>query len=228
MADLRSAPAPPARPDDHARGGDGPLVIVYADFTCPRCAVAHERLAALPVRRVFRHLALKARHPRAVPLARAAEAAALQDAFWPFHDALYADQGRQDDPHLWALAERLGLDVERLERDRRSDAVAARVEAQTREALRAGAMHTPTIFLADGERIDPHELDTLTAGHHELRPSPPDDVLTPAQAAGLLQLDEAAVLALADAGDLPGRRIGGEWRFAREALLAWLGGPETA
>ena len=153
MADLRSAPAPGVRPDDHARGA-GPLVIVYADYTCPRCAVAHERLAAAPVRRVFRHLALKARHPRAVPVARAAEAAALQGAFWAFHDALYADQGRQDDPHLWTLAERFSLDVERFEADRRSEAVAARVEAQTREAVRAGAMVTPTIFLADGSRLD--------------------------------------------------------------------------
>src|SRR3954464_9012459 len=120
MTDLRSAPAPGLRDGDHVRG-DGPLVVVYADFTCPRCAVAHARLQALPVRRVFRHLALKAKHPRAIPVARAAEAAALQDAFWPFHDALYADQGRQDDPHLWALADRLGLDVDRFERDRRSD-----------------------------------------------------------------------------------------------------------
>jgi protein-disulfide isomerase len=152
VRDLRSTPAPPLRSDDHVRG-DGPLLIVYADFTCPRCAVAHERLAGAPVRRVFRHLALKAKHPRAVAVARAAEAAALQDAFWPFHDALYADQGRQEDPHLWALAERLGLDVARLERDRRSDAVVTRVAEQTREALRAGAMHTPTLFL-DGRQAD--------------------------------------------------------------------------
>jgi protein-disulfide isomerase len=160
MTDLRSAPAPGVRDGDHVRG-DGPLVVVYADFTCPRCAVAHARLQDLPVRRVFRHLALKAKHPRAIPLARAAEAAALQDAFWPFHDALYADQGRQDDPHLWALADRLGLDVDRFERDRRSDEAGARVEAQTREALRAGAMHTPTIFLDDGTRTD--DIDAVRA-----------------------------------------------------------------
>lgn len=153
MSDLRSAPAPGLRDGDHVRG-DGPLVVLYADFTCPRCAVVHARLQEMDVRRVFRHLALKAKHPRAVPVARFAEAAALQGAFWPFHDALYADQGRQEDPHIWALAERLGLDVDRLERDRRSDAVVERVEAETREALRAGAMHTPTIFLADGTRTD--------------------------------------------------------------------------
>jgi len=119
------------RDGDHVRG-DGPLIVVYADFTCPRCAVVHARLQHAPVRRVFRHLALKAKHPRAVALARAAEAAAAQNAFWPFHDALYADQGRQEDPHLWALAERLGLDRQWLHaaRNWRSYA-AARVERDT-------------------------------------------------------------------------------------------------
>ena len=50
------------------------------------------------------------------------EPAARQDAFWEMHDALFADQGRLEDPHLWPRAERLGLD-ERCEADRRSDAV---------------------------------------------------------------------------------------------------------
>lgn len=138
------------RTDDHVRGPvDGELVVVYADFTCPFCAVAHVRLAERPgVRRVFRHLALKAKHPRAVALGRAAEAAARQGAFWPFHDALYADQGRLEDPHLWALVERLGLDVERFEADRRSAAVAERVARDTQEAVLAGAMRTPTLFRA--------------------------------------------------------------------------------
>jgi protein-disulfide isomerase len=155
MNDLRSAPPPPLRPDDHVRGpGDAPLLVMYADFTCPRCAVAHVRLQGAPVRLAFRHLALKAKHRRAIALARAAEAAARQDAFWAFHDGLYADQGRQDDPHLWALAERLGLDLERFEADRRDEAIAQRVERDTREALRAGAMHTPTLFLPDGSRVD--------------------------------------------------------------------------
>jgi protein-disulfide isomerase len=142
------------RTDDHVRGATGDVLIVYADFTCPYCALAHVRLTererAVPTRRVFRHMALKAKHPRAQALAAAAEAAALQDAFWAFHDAVYADQGHIDDPHLWALAQRLGLDLDRFEADRRDPAVIARVEAQTREAVLAGAMTTPTL-LRDGK-----------------------------------------------------------------------------
>lgn len=140
--------------DDHVRGATGEVLIVYADFTCPYCALTHARLTEreqhTPTRRVFRHLALKAKHPRAEALACAAEAAARQDAFWAFHDALYADQGRIEEPHLWALAERLGLDLDRFERDRRDPAVLAHVRAQTKEAVLAGAMTTPT-FLRDGK-----------------------------------------------------------------------------
>ena len=111
MTDLRSAPVPGPRPEDHVRGPQGaPLVVVYADFSCPRCAVAWTRLAEHDLRVVFRHFALKAKHPRAVPLALASEAAARQGAFWELHDRLYADQGRQDDPHLWGHVKDLGLD----------------------------------------------------------------------------------------------------------------------
>src|SRR3954447_7641039 len=139
MGDLTSAPAPAVRIEDHVRGDPRApdLVVMYADFSCPRCAVAALALrdAGTPV--VFRHFALKSRHPRAVPLAHAAEAAARQEAFWPFHDALFADQGHLDDPHLWARCERLGLDVARFDADRRSEAVAERVRRDVREGMRA-------------------------------------------------------------------------------------------
>jgi excisionase family DNA binding protein len=68
----------------------------------------------------------------------------------------------------------------------------------------------------------------LVVGHHSFRPADLPDVLTPAQAATLLQVDEDAVLALAEEGRLPGRRIGDEWRFARAALVAWLSAPDPA
>ncbi len=120
---------------------------MYGDYTCPHCATAHARLRDARVRLVFRHFALRAKHPRAVPLARAAEAAALQDAFWPFHDDQMADQGRQSDAQLWDRAERLGLDVERFDADRRSPAVAERVASDVRDALRAGVAGSPTLVI---------------------------------------------------------------------------------
>ena len=55
------------------------------------------------------------------------------------------------------------------------------------------------------------------------RPAPGiRDVLTTAQLADLLQVDEKAVRDLARRDELPGRKIGGDWRFSRSAVLAWL------
>ena len=145
--DLSSAPVPDLSAEDHVRGPeDAPLVVFYGDFACPYCALAHERLREAPVRVAFRHFALKAKHPRAPVLAAAAEAAALQGRFWEFHDALFADQGRIEDPHLWARAEQLGLDLDRFEADRRSDAVVARAKADLRGAMRAGVATSPTLI----------------------------------------------------------------------------------
>ncbi|MCZ4494874.1 MAG: disulfide bond formation protein DsbA [Conexibacter sp.] len=145
MGDLTSAPVAGPRPEDHVRG-DGELVIMYADFSCPRCAVAALDLQASGARVVFRHFALKARHPRAVALAHAAEAAGAAGAFWAFHDALFADQGHLDDPHLWARCERLGLDVARFDVDRRRPEVIARVARDLREGMRAGVTATPALL----------------------------------------------------------------------------------
>jgi excisionase family DNA binding protein len=64
--------------------------------------------------------------------------------------------------------------------------------------------------------------DSLVMGQHSFVPNEEPEVMTLADVADLLQSDEAAVAALADAGELPGRRIGDEWRFARRAVLDWL------
>ncbi|MEJ7798297.1 MAG: DsbA family protein [Solirubrobacteraceae bacterium] len=147
MEDLRSAAPPSLRDDDHVRGDTAAnLIIFYADFTCPRCALANERLTAVGAYVAFRHMALRAKDERALPTACAAEAAAAQGAFWPFCDALYADQGRLDDPHLWERARALNLDVERFDADRRGPLSAARVQRDTRAALAAGATTTPMLF----------------------------------------------------------------------------------
>ena len=52
--------------------------------------------------------------------------------------------------------------------------------------------------------------------------SDPPEVLTPAQLAELLQVKLETAVALAASGDIPGRQLGGEWRFSRAAVLAWL------
>jgi protein-disulfide isomerase len=144
--DLGSSPIPPVGEDDHVRG-HGRLVVEYSDLECPYCARANLLLSELPARRIFRHFPVVSKHPRARLLAHALEAAALQGAFWDMHGALLADQGHLDDPHLWQRCKRLGLDLDRFECDRRSEAVAARVDRDFRSGVRAGVMTTPTLFV---------------------------------------------------------------------------------
>ena len=143
-------------------------MIVYGDYECAYCAKLHLELknqraiyqGAWPPGKaaiyqgawppgntlVFRHFPVVSKHPRSEVLARAAEAAALQGRFWDFHDSLYADQGRLDDPHLWERCERLGMDLERFDADRRSDSVGERVQRDFRSGIRAGVVSTPGIF----------------------------------------------------------------------------------
>ena len=52
------------------------------------------------------------------------------------------------------------------------------------------------------------------------------DVLTLGQLADLLQVDEKTARSLAAKGELPGRKIGRDWRFSRQAVLDWLARPE--
>jgi excisionase family DNA binding protein len=66
-----------------------------------------------------------------------------------------------------------------------------------------------------------------TRGAYSFQPHDPPEVMTAAQAADFLQIDEASVIELAAAGKLPGRRLGKDWRFSRAALLASLSTPET-
>jgi protein-disulfide isomerase len=145
---LGSAPVPPPQDHDHIRGPlESPLVIEYADFECPYCAALHHRLAGRPLRRVFRHFPVRSSHPRAWAAACAAEAAAIQGKFWEMHDSLFEDQARLEDPHLWERAQALGLDLERFDAERRSDAVALRVKRDFESGVRAGVVTTPTLFL---------------------------------------------------------------------------------
>jgi protein-disulfide isomerase len=168
MTDLGSAPLPPVDPAaDHVRGPDAPaapLVVLYADFECPHCAALHARLHALALRICFRHFPVRSSHPRAWAAAQAAEAAALQGRFWEMHDALFADPARLEDPHLWERARRLGLDLERFDDDRRSEATVERVKRDFRSGVRAGVVTTPTAFVATADSgLAPIDSDALIA-----------------------------------------------------------------
>lgn len=149
---------------DHVRGNaEGVKLVVYADFQCPACATEHAVLAQAwdrisgQVQMVFRHYPLSTSHPHAWEAATFAEAAARQGKFWEMYDLLYVNQS------YWATlgnvtaefegyAQQLGLNLEQIREDIRSDSVTQKVRNDQLGGTRAGVRSTPTIFL-DGRLV---------------------------------------------------------------------------
>ncbi|MEA2427661.1 MAG: hypothetical protein QOF37_1289 [Thermoleophilaceae bacterium] len=69
--------------------------------------------------------------------------------------------------------------------------------------------------------------DSLSVGRASFLPAEPREVLTLADTAELLQVEEDVVRKMAEAGELPARKLGDEWRLSRVALLGWLAGEES-
>jgi protein-disulfide isomerase len=142
-------------PHEHVRGPqDAALTLIeYGDFQCPYCARAHEALTSLAdelggMRLVFRHLPLADLHPLAELAAESAEAAASQDKFWDMHDSLFEQQRKiMDEQDLAALAESVGLDLERYGADIEARRHRPRVQGDLERARQDGASGTPTFFI---------------------------------------------------------------------------------
>jgi protein-disulfide isomerase len=152
LADLSSASIPPVGPEDHVAGDGEEGIVVYADLGCPRCATEWRQLRSRSGRLVFRHFPVASKHPRSPALHAAAEAAGRQGRFFEMVDSLYADRAHVDDPHLWQRVEQLGLDLERFETDRRSDASQARIRRDFESGIRAGVTSTPGTFRIPSDR----------------------------------------------------------------------------
>ncbi|HEX4454811.1 MAG TPA: helix-turn-helix domain-containing protein [Kofleriaceae bacterium] len=66
-----------------------------------------------------------------------------------------------------------------------------------------------------------------TVGSYTFQPYDLPEVMNAEQAGRFLQIDERNVIELAEAGKLPGKKLGPVWRFSREALVAWLSTPDV-
>ena len=53
------------------------------------------------------------------------------------------------------------------------------------------------------------------------------EILTPREAAEYLSVHVRTIYRLAKNGDIPGRKVGGSWRFKKNALDEWLSWRET-
>ena len=144
-------------------------IVEYADFQCPYCSVASQNLKALmemypeDVRVVYRHFPLASIHDKAILATQAAEAAGLQseEAFWAFHDLLYATQSAWsgysiEDFSAWVVevADELGLDTVKFESDFNSEDIVAKAEATWVDGQALGIPGTPYIKINSTYSLD--------------------------------------------------------------------------
>jgi excisionase family DNA binding protein len=54
------------------------------------------------------------------------------------------------------------------------------------------------------------------------------EILTPREAAQYLSVHVRTIYRLVKQGEIPGRKIGGSWRFKKETLDEWLSGRENS
>lgn len=153
-------------PDDVQAIGpvDAPVaLVVYSDYQCKFCAQwTHDTLPDMleyvdagDLRIEWRDVNVFGEASERA--ARAARAAGLQDQYWEYHDALFADGKHRSERELTEdklveLAADLGLDEDRFRADLTSEEVATDVQQMAMEGRSIGVSSTPA-FILGGEPV---------------------------------------------------------------------------
>jgi protein-disulfide isomerase len=142
--------------DDPALGPkDAPVTIIeFSDYQCPYCIRWYQQVYARlmkdyegKIRFVYRDFPLTSIHPEAAPAALAANCAGEQNAYFPYHDALFSENyGLGQDAYI-RYATDLGLNVEAFKTCLSENRYASEVEADIRYGYSIGVISTPTFFI---------------------------------------------------------------------------------
>jgi protein-disulfide isomerase len=156
---------------DHIQGPpDAPVTLLeYGDYECPYCGAAYPIIKDVQARMgdrlrfVFRNFPITTSHAHAEQAAEAAEAAGAQGRFWEMHDLLYENQRALGDDDLRAYAQRIGLDLERFDKELAEHVHAPRVREDFMSGVRSGVNGTPTFFINGARYDDAYDVETLLA-----------------------------------------------------------------
>lgn len=142
----------------------GVTLIEYADPQCPACRFYTEDMFPTIVDEYVRpgKVATEFRGfpfigPDSVKALRFIYAAGIQDKLWQFQEALYRNQGGENDG--WVTDDLLrevageipGLEVDKLFADAESEAITQQADAAGGEAEAAGVQGTPSFFVKIGD-----------------------------------------------------------------------------
>jgi len=154
-----------AAPKERQIGEPGAKVVIveYSDFQCPSCAHIEPTIHQLmdiykgKVRFIYKYYPLTKIHKNAMPAAHAAECAAAEKQFWPYHDRLFQTQMAWEnlqDPttSFMAIAQDVKLDIPTFQSCYADPSRLAPIELDAKEAQDRQVTATPTFFVGD-ERL---------------------------------------------------------------------------
>jgi protein-disulfide isomerase len=131
-----------------------PVTIVeFSDYQCPFCMKTESVLTSLldkyngRVKLAYMDFPLREIHPNAESAAEASRCAGEQGKFWEFHDSLFADATKLDQPDLIARVRTLGLKEEPFRACLASGKFKASVDADREAGIKAGVGGTPGFFI---------------------------------------------------------------------------------
>ncbi|MSO76762.1 MAG: DsbA family protein [Alphaproteobacteria bacterium] len=138
-------------------------LIEYFDYRCPFCKRATPTLMQLVTDDPRLRVVLK-EYPilgkDSVTAAKVALAAHRQGRYAAFHNALMDEPGQIDEARSFAVAARLGLDIERLKRDMVSPEIERHLRDTYEAARELGITGTPAFVVAG--KIIPGAVDIAT------------------------------------------------------------------
>jgi protein-disulfide isomerase len=139
---------------------DAPVVMIaYSEFQCPFCGKFARDTEPTLVEKYVEDGTLRIEWrdfpylgPESTVAARGGRAAAAQDRFWEFEEAMYADQlppnsGDLDEDHLVSVAEDIGLDVDQFREDLASADIEEAVQQDFAEGQAIGVTGTPAFVI---------------------------------------------------------------------------------
>jgi protein-disulfide isomerase len=139
------------------------VIVEYSDFECPMCARIEPTIHQImdiykgKTRLIYKYYPLTRIHQNAMPAAHAAECAAAQGRFWPYHDRLFETQtawASLQDPttSFMAIAQEVNLDLSKFSACRADPQREIPIEQDVKEAQERQVTATPTFFVGD-ERL---------------------------------------------------------------------------
>jgi protein-disulfide isomerase len=143
-------------------------ISMFFDYNCPHCR-EKEPLVEELVRRYpdgvvvfWKNFPLQ-NNKDSPAAAAAALAAQRQGKFAEMHHKLFENQGVHDKASLQRYAKEIGLDEKKFNADVADPKLAARVEADRQEGLKADIKGTPTLYVNGRMYTDPIVLELLTS-----------------------------------------------------------------